>query len=73
MPGGHASHKGSANKPNTNANDIIASASDDTLDPKDILREEVTANAASRAEEFVDYPPALERPNEQTESKNQQK
>lgn len=61
MPGGHASHKGSSTKPNTNAEGIIDDAADPSLDGEEILLEGATTNTI-RTQEFVDFPPALERP-----------
>lgn len=72
MPGGHASHKGTSDKPNVNSPSVIAEAADKTLEPNDLLREEVTNNAASRAKEFVDYPPALQRPNKESNISNEE-
>jgi hypothetical protein len=40
MPGGHASHKGSSVKPNTNANNQLDTAADLGVNPEDILQEE---------------------------------
>ncbi|HEY9298135.1 MAG TPA: hypothetical protein VIQ31_17610, partial [Phormidium sp.] len=71
-PGGHASHKGSGNKPNTNANDVFVSAADDSVTPQDILREEAMNNQVHRAEEYVDFPPALERPEEEAALEGEQ-
>jgi len=65
MPGGHASHKGNADKPNVNAPGVIGEAADQSTDPDDLLPENMTNNIAHRAEEVVDYPPALERPAQQ--------
>lgn len=39
MSSGHASHKGSSTKPNTNTNGQIYSASDEALDPQEVLGE----------------------------------
>lgn len=64
MPGGHANHKGSADKPNVNANgQINLSAADKSSNPEDILQEGVLTTETIRTDEFVDYPPALEHPN----------
>lgn len=60
MPGGHASHKGSADKPNTNAAGQIDTASKKSIDPQDVLPQDVTTNS-DRVQEAVDYPPATER------------
>ncbi|XWK89556.1 MAG: hypothetical protein U7127_05700 [Phormidium sp.] len=72
MPSGHASHKGSSNKPNTNANDVFVSAADDSVEPEDILREEVLNSEVHRAEEYVDFPPALERPQQEAAIEGEQ-
>lgn len=73
MPGGHASHKGTSNKPNTNANDVFVSAADDSVEPKEMLREEIINNEVHRAEEYVDFPPATQRPGEEEKSVNTEK
>jgi hypothetical protein len=39
MSSGHASHKGTSAKPNTNTNGQIYSAADDGLDPQEVLDE----------------------------------
>ncbi|HEY9881229.1 MAG TPA: hypothetical protein V6D29_22425 [Leptolyngbyaceae cyanobacterium] len=71
MPGGQASHKGSANKPNVNAAGVVGEASDNSTNPEDLLPEVMTTNAAHRAEQTVDYPPALERPGDNQENPDQ--
>lgn len=71
MPGGQASHKGSSNKPNVNAAGVVGEASDTSTNPEDLLPEVMTTNAAHRAEETVDYPPAFERPGDNQENQNQ--
>lgn len=58
MPGGHASHKSTSNKPNVNTSGQI---NPDTANPEDELLEGATTNT-TRTQEFVDYPPAVERP-----------
>lgn len=65
MPGGHANHKGSSTKPNTNAPGIIDDAADPSINGEEELLEGATTNTV-RTQEFVDFPPALERP--QTEA-----
>lgn len=65
MPGGHASHKSTSNKPNTNANGVIDDAADTTVEPENLLPENLTNTETLRTDEFVDYPPAYERPDEQ--------
>ncbi|MBD2450266.1 hypothetical protein H6G76_24515 [Nostoc sp. FACHB-152] len=72
MPSGHASHKGTGNKPNTNADGILDMAADDNVNPEDVLLEGATTNI-TRTQEFVDYPPATQRPDEETETKNEEK
>ncbi len=65
MPGGHASHKSTSNKPNTNANGVIDDAADTTVEPENLLPENLTNTETLRTDEFVDYPPAYERPGEE--------
>lgn len=69
MPGGHASHKGTSAKPNTNAEGKIDDATDDIREPEARLLEGVVTNT-TRTQEFVDYPPATQRP--QTEQKTEE-
>ncbi|MBU7582697.1 MAG: hypothetical protein KAF91_07255 [Nostoc sp. TH1S01] len=66
MPSGHASHKGTGDKPNTNAEGRMDMAADKTVNPEDELLEGVTTNT-TRTQEFVDYPPAIQRPDEEIE------
>lgn len=61
MPSGHASHKGTSDKPNTNAEGQMDIAADKAVDPQDILPEGASTNT-TRTQEFVDYPPATQRP-----------
>lgn len=70
MPSGHASHKGTGNKPNTNAEGIMDMAADENVNPEDVLLEGATTNT-TRIQEFVDYPPAIERPEEEVETKQE--
>ncbi len=63
MPSGHASHKGASDKPNTNAPGQIGSAADKSVDPEDLLPEGAMTNTV-RTQEFVDYPPAIARPDD---------
>jgi hypothetical protein len=70
MPSGHASHKGTGDKPNTNADGIMDMAADKTVNPEDVLLEGATTNT-TRIQEFVDYPPAIERPDEEAETKQE--
>ncbi len=72
MPSGHASHKGSSNKPNINAPGIIDDAADTGVNPEDLLPENLTNTETLRTDEFVDYPPAYQRPGEESESGKQQ-
>lgn len=51
MPSGHASHKGTSDKPNTNATGQIDSATDKAVDPADLLPEGPDALRASEAPE----------------------
>lgn len=68
MPSGHASHKGTADKPNTNAAGQIDIAAD-KVDPQDVLSEEATAGT-ERVQEAVNYPPATQRSSDtETESR----
>ncbi len=70
MPGGHASHKGTANKPNVNAPGFD-DANDSTINPEELLAEGATTNT-TRTQEFVNYPPALERPEQKPESEGEE-
>jgi hypothetical protein len=63
MPSGHASHKGTSDKPNINASGQLEEAADKSIDPEDILPEGITTNT-TRTKEFVDYPPATQRPDD---------
>jgi hypothetical protein len=72
MPGGHASHKSTSNKPNTNANGVIDDAADRTVNPEDLLPEGLTNTETLRTDEFVDYPPAYQRPGEEPKSSNEE-
>lgn len=66
MPSGHASHKGSSVKPNTNANGRIDTAADLEVDPQSILGE--GANAIRADEESMENAAATQRPSNQPES-----
>jgi hypothetical protein len=67
MPSGHANHKGTSDKPNVNASgQINVSAADKSVEPEDALLEGAMTNT-TRTQEFVDYPPATQRPGEETE------
>ncbi len=63
MPSGHASHKGTSDKPNTNTEGRMDIAADKSIDPDEVLPEGATTNT-TRTQEFVDYPPAIQRPGE---------
>ena len=67
MPGGQASHKGTGNKPNVNASGVIGEAADATSNPDEILGD-VTVTESTRTDEYVDFPPALERPEEKVDT-----
>lgn len=41
------------------------SAADKSIDPKDVLPENITNNAAYRTQEYVDNPAATERPDQE--------
>ncbi|MBH8572368.1 hypothetical protein I8752_04825 [Nostocaceae cyanobacterium CENA369] len=66
MPGGHASHKGTSDKSNVNANGVIDDAADKSLNPDELLSEEQTNTEIRRVEESVKYPPATQRPGEKS-------
>lgn len=51
MPGGHASHKGKSDKPNTNAQGQMDTAADRTVDPQADVAEGADALRASEASE----------------------
>ena len=65
MPGGHASHKGKSNKPNTNAQGQIDTAADQTVDPQADVAEGADALRASEAPENS---AATQRPTSETET-----
>ena len=68
MPAGRANNKGTSDKPNVNANGQLNmnSAADKSVDPKDVLPEGITTNT-TRTQEYVDFPPATQRPGEDIE------
>ena len=66
MPSGHASHKGSSAKPNTNTNGEINNAADMSLDPQAQLAEGADALRASEAPENA---AATQRPESDTKQK----
>ncbi|MBE9200680.1 MULTISPECIES: hypothetical protein [unclassified Nodularia (in: cyanobacteria)] len=63
MPSGHASHKGTSDKPNTNTEGRMDIAADKSINPDEVLPEGASTNT-TRTQEFVDYPPAIQRPGE---------
>ncbi len=67
MPGGHASHKGTGAKPNINSNGVISEAADQSLEAEDLLPEELVRTETLRTDEYVDFPPATERPEKKPE------
>ncbi|NMG18412.1 hypothetical protein [Brasilonema bromeliae] len=72
MPSGHANHKGTSDKPNVNAEgQINVSAADKSVEPEDALLEGAMTNT-TRTQEFVDYPPATQRPGEEAQTGNQE-
>lgn len=68
----NASHKSNSDKPNTNAPGIIDDATDKTLEPEDLLPENLTNAETLRTDEYVDHPPAYQRPGEAPKSTNEQ-
>ncbi len=64
MPGGHASHKGSSPKPNTNAPGVINSVDDAPVDIPDIVTQSSTP---TRPDEAPENAAATQRPGEQEE------
>ncbi|MBW4576150.1 MAG: hypothetical protein KME08_12815 [Aphanothece sp. CMT-3BRIN-NPC111] len=66
MPGGHASHKSTSIKPNTNTNGQIDTAADMAVDPQELLGEGADALRASEAPENT---AATERPEDQNTDK----
>lgn len=65
MPAGHASHKGTSIKPNTNANDIIDTAADQSVEPEELLNE--GGGYPFNAQGTVVNPAATERSSKQSE------
>ncbi|MBD1881765.1 hypothetical protein H6F78_22205 [Coleofasciculus sp. FACHB-64] len=70
MPGGHASHKSTSPKPNTNANGRIDTAADLSVEPADLLDEGVDARRAE--EESPENAAATQRPNQGGSGQEQQ-
>ncbi|MDB9358165.1 hypothetical protein PN486_18285, partial [Nodularia spumigena CS-587/03] len=58
-----ALHKGTSDKPNTNTEGSMDIAADKSINPDEVLPEGATTNT-TRTQEFVDYPPAIQRPGE---------
>ncbi|MFE1748609.1 hypothetical protein [Coleofasciculus sp. H7-2] len=69
MPSGHANHKGSSIKPNTNANGRIDTAADLSVDPQELLDEGVDARRAEA--ESMENPAATQRTNQPESGKEQ--
>lgn len=65
MPGGHASHKGTSTKPNTNANDVIDDAADPTIDVEQMVD---LGGDSTRLDEAPENSAATERPSNQSKS-----
>ena len=64
MPGGHASHKSTSVKPNTNAEGVINVADDATLEPHDSTTQSSTP---TRPDEAPENAAATKRPTDQNE------
>jgi hypothetical protein len=64
MPGGHASHKGSSIKPNTNAPGIIDSPDDAPVETPDIVTQSSTP---TRPDEAPENAAATQRPEDNKE------
>ncbi|MCL1465994.1 hypothetical protein [Argonema galeatum] len=65
MPSGHASHKGTSTKTNTNANGPINAAAESTLDPHDIVTQ---GSDPTRPDEAPENAAATERPSDNQKS-----
>lgn len=59
MPGGHASHKSTSAKPNTNANGVINAADDASVEAPEIVTQSSTS---TRPDEAPENTAAIERP-----------
>lgn len=59
MPGGHASHKSTSPKPNTNANGVINAADDAPVEAPEIVTQSSTS---TRPDEAPENTAATERP-----------
>lgn len=68
MPGGHASHKSTSAKPNTNANGVIDTSLGVADDPDSLVTE--VFKPARDGEEMQSNPLATQRPGEESESSN---
>jgi hypothetical protein len=64
MPGGHASHKSTSVKPNTNAEGVINTADDAAVDMPEIVTQSSTP---TRPDEAPENAAATERPTDQKE------
>ena len=64
MPGGHASHKSTSVKPNTNTNGLTNAAGDSTLDPHDITTQ---GSDPTRVDEAPENAAATQRPEDHNE------
>lgn len=51
MPGGHASHKSTSAKPNTNANGVINAADDASVEAPEIVTQSSTSTRPDEAPE----------------------
>lgn len=64
MPGGHASHKSTSEKPNTNAEGVINAVDDTVGDLPEIVTQSSTP---TRPDEAPENPAATQRPTDQKE------
>lgn len=69
MPGGHASHKSTSAKPNTNANGIIDTALGSMEDPTGDLSE--ILKPVREGEEITDNSLATQRPDQNLQSEDE--
>ncbi|MFB2968336.1 hypothetical protein ACE1CD_05140 [Aerosakkonema sp. BLCC-F183] len=65
MPGGHASHKSTSTKPNTNTNGVIDDATDPTLDVEQLVD---LGGDSTRLDEAPENAAAVERPSDRYKS-----
>lgn len=70
MPGGHASHKSTSAKPNTNANGVIDTTLGLSEDPDPLVAE--VFKPVRDGEEINSNPLALQRPGEESESNTEE-